>query len=302
MDDITGGRFIPAGAGNTHASQGGRWDDHGSSPQARGTRLLGGALVIECRFIPAGAGNTLTSERPDAAGAVHPRRRGEHGARRPDGLRLSGSSPQARGTPRRSSAGMPRKAVHPRRRGEHWPAPAASTASTGSSPQARGTPRSSSSRFSLSRFIPAGAGNTCSPRRRAFRPPVHPRRRGEHGISIKKLIERGGSSPQARGTRWSGRCRRGTRRFIPAGAGNTRRRPRASEQRAVHPRRRGEHLSMPPARNSSVGSSPQARGTRRRGSAGLRRQRFIPAGAGNTVVARSAARQAAVHPRRRGEH
>ena len=76
---LTGSRFIPAGAGNTgvipiaarNAAVYPRWrGEHdksltknnstpGLSPLARGTRGVRRRLKRQCRFIPAGAGNTL---------------------------------------------------------------------------------------------------------------------------------------------------------------------------------------------------------------------------------------------------
>ena len=70
----------------------------------------------------------------------------------------------------------------------------------------------------------------------------------------------------------------------------------------VHPRRRGEHCITNSRLWCSIGSSPQARGTRcvwRRHSPP---HRFIPAGAGNTCRRRPYRQPQAVHPRRRGEH
>ena len=172
------------------------------------------------------------------------------------------------------------ESVHPRRRGEHSSSNTSKTQSTGSSPQARGTLRRPRGRRARGRFIPAGAGNTqmtvC-----AWSPgSVHPRRRGEHVHEPEKAISVGGSSPQARGTRWS-YWRRGHRwRFIPAGAGNTTPAESPSEANPVHPRRRGEHSTEDEAGCGVRGSSPQARGTQPVQKNAIRPPRFIPAGAG----------------------
>ncbi len=114
------------------------------------------------------------------------------------------------------------------------------------------------------------------------RPSVHPRGRGEH-CTYKTLVVTGaGSSPRARGTRTQPAADRPKLRFIPAGAGNTRRHKRGNS--LIH------------------GSSPRARGTRPPLRPLLRRGRFIPAGAGNTHQDVLCPRSHPVHPRGRGEH
>ena len=173
---------------------------------------------------------------------------------------------------------------------------------TGSSPQARGTLSVRVVRCSLSGFIPAGAGNTAGRGGADGGTSVHPRRRGEHRRHNATRIREHGSSPQARGT--LGRCVYAVRirRFIPAGAGNTRRGAAHHQLAAVHPRRRGEHRRTGRDRPRLGSSSPQARGTPIRIIGTSRKFRFIPAGAGNTAVTMKTALPKPVHPRRRGEH
>ncbi len=157
-------------------------------------------------------------------------------------------------------------------------------------------------RIAAARFIPAGAGNTPHPPRHRPAASVHPRRRGEHARPKSQNVCTGGSSPQARGTLAPNDVDALERRFIPAGAGNTRIAATYRENLSVHPRRRGEHSTAAPCIRPADGSSPQARGTQ-----GARldydwQQRFIPAGAGNTRYPKDAPDTQPVHPRRRGEH
>ena len=309
-------RFIPAGAGNTSCTP--------------------DLMPCAVRFIPAGAGNTdRLSARRIADSAVHPRGRGEHAASATRMPVSDGSSPRARGT--RAQGRGSQLAVHPRGRGERA---RQRRRAVGSSPRARGTrplalpfdtggfipagagntaPRSS--RTAAERFIPAGAGNAPLhwPRTAA----VHPRGRGEHQAQRRRLPSDGGSSPRARGIRlrWIGRDR--LLRFIPAGAGNTfdsiliapeqavhprgrgeytPRRSRSQVAGPVHPRGRGEYVLDQPQVSRSTGSSPRARGTLSAAVNWARRERFIPAGAGNTPAVVAQARPRPVHPRGRGEY
>ena len=172
----------------------------------------------------------------------------------------------------------------------------------GSSPQARGTLGNIIAPVSDARFIPAGAGNTDCLAWPAGLPPVHPRRRGEHpewGI-VRIWVK--GSSPQARGTLAAPGYVIPVRRFIPAGAGNTRRVTSGRVTCSVHPRRRGEHVYESILQTCHDGSSPQARGTRAGRAVEEPDVRFIPAGAGNTPGGLQPHWRQPVHPRRRGEH
>ena len=111
-----------------------------------------------------------------------------------------------------------------------------------------------------------------------------------------------GSSPRARGTRRQHHARRAIRRFIPAGAGNTSPVCPGAGPGPVHPRGRGEHLIIGRVTDSSIGSSPRARGTRPQPAPGFAKPRFIPAGAGNTRARPNSMTRSTVHPRGRGEH
>jgi len=193
-------RFIPARAGNTaspgearhtgpvHPRARGehltgrprRCRQTGSSPRARGTRLVHGKWDAHRRFIPARAGNTSGPRSWRGRRTVHPRARGEHeyGVYRMQ--YVGGSSPRARGTrgpqaldvrhrrfiparagnTSRDQIPAPTLAVHPRARGEHIDAAKTRGSRFGSSPRARGTLRGPRDRRGRDRFIPARAGNT----------------------------------------------------------------------------------------------------------------------------------------------
>ncbi len=111
-----------------------------------------------------------------------------------------------------------------------------------------------------------------------------------------------GLSPLARGTLLYECKNEKHGRFIPAGAGNTFLELFKVEPFAVYPRWRGEHpfvyLTSPDRR----GLSPLARGTRHQTTRRARCERFIPAGAGNTVTPPSLLIKPPVYPRWRGEH
>ncbi len=171
----------------------------------------------------------------------------------------------------------------------------------GLSPLARGTPPLRSSTRSISRFIPAGAGNSRSILLALFRLAVYPRWRGELCIktSVKNFAV--GLSPLARGTRTRDAPRFVGTRFIPAGAGNSHHDARATRQGSVYPRWRGELISPGISCSRGRGLSPLARGTRPSPVFRSFRPRFIPAGAGNSHHDARATRQGSVYPRWRGE-
>ena len=91
-------------------------------------------------------------------------------------------------------------------------------------------------------------------------------------------------------------------RIIPAYAGNTPSRRDRARTATDHPRIRGEHDPPYPPIFSERGSSPHTRGTLPGGPVLGQWLRIIPAYAGNTSEASSAAPGRADHPRIRGEH
>ena len=159
----------------------------------------------------------------------------------------------------------------------------------GSSPHARGTHGLDFSTDRMSRFIPACAGNAAPAADPAWPPTVHPCMRGERLLMGSRALPSRGSSPHARGTPSTSAASRSSFRFIPAYAGNARRPADAIADHPVHPRMRGERLSVAVRLNSSSGSSPHARGTLDgMGQAGFL-IRFIPACAGNAISGSSSA-------------
>ncbi len=236
----------------------------GLSPLARGTLLCRFHITGLPRFIPAGAGNTTVQTAGYYFFAVYPRWRGEHLLLELVECCYSGLSPLARGTlhgfgflfdGRRfipAGAGntyirAKNKAtatVYPRWRGEHGVVTTVSDEDLGLSPLARGTRRDYSKEDAGDRFIPAGAGNTTGCAIWRSRIKVYPRWRGEHSAYFRRKPYEYGLSPLARGTQRLFPAQTLRIRFIPAGAGNTRRWHRQTPVLSVYPRWRGEHMLL----------------------------------------------------------
>ena len=173
---------------------------------------------------------------------------------------------------------------HPRSRGVYKPMSIIPAERGGSSPLARGLQIKNSKRNLGHRIIPARAGFT--PRRSATssRPRDHPRSRGVYSMVRGCPRERAGSSPLARGLRRFRLPGRVFRRIIPARAGFTWVGGVMGERKRDHPRSRGVYDRVWLASRPPPGSSPLARGLRRRPSPGPTRPRIIPARAGFTNI------------------
>ncbi len=151
--------------------------------------------------------------------------------------------------------------VYPRWRGEHIYQNISFYSHGGLSPLARGTRIKHGLTRRAARFIPAGAGNTSPSTPVSKLISVYPRWRGEHKICCKTRCKNSGLSPLARGTPPPVRLTPAQRRFIPAGAGNTRASTSSGIMIPVYPRWRGEHYMISNSWVYSDGLSPLARGT-----------------------------------------
>ena len=197
---------------------------------------------------------------------------------------------------------MPPRTVHPRGCGEHKVLAPRFLLLCGSSPRVRGTLQLQIFHLLFHRFIPAGAGNTICLCMALTRASVHPRGCGEHQDHAAERFLRSGSSPRVRGTHISFSQSKTSKRFIPAGAGNTSGQVVVQSSSSVHPRGCGEHVFDTYESALACGSSPRVRGTP--GNFGIIAvaKRFIPAGAGNTFLTPTNLPWPAVHPRGCGEH
>ncbi len=151
--------------------------------------------------------------------------------------------------------------VYPRWRGEHLFPLTETINSRGLSPLARGTRLPVISSCKACRFIPAGAGNTTAGDFGSPWVAVYPRWRGEHDIYGDSGVRPVGLSPLARGTLLARYISSKVRRFIPAGAGNTKSPLFTEPGLSVYPRWRGEHPRPHLGDAPANGLSPLARGT-----------------------------------------
>ena len=255
----------------------------GSSPRARGRRSRFCTRWPHARFIPACAGKAYDHANRLNSRSVHPRVRGEgHPQRRQPG-QSDGSSPRARGRPKRGWARWSKsrfipacagkatrrhcvqrqRPVHPRVRGEGVTKPSAGIGGAGSSPRARGRLRKNCPTVARLRFIPACAGKAVEKSLARRFVSVHPRVRGE-GITAPLT------------------CGPGSR-FIPACAGKAMATASRKRTIAVHPRVRGEGAVERVQLRTHLGSSPRARGRRSLHDPDAHASRFIPACAGKAL-------------------
>ena len=167
--------------------------------------------------------------------------------------------------------------------GEHVNRDVPAVLRNGLSPLARGTRQRLVFPDGKARFIPAGAGNTPEHAIILLAAMAYPRSRGEHAVITIQRIHTFGLSPLARGTRSFSRPFFSRSRFIPARAGNTAAPATECDTSAVYPRSRGEHYGSNKKMIALSGLSPLARGTQKVTQNNSVIDRFIPAGARNTL-------------------
>ena len=111
----------------------------------------------------------------------------------------------------------------------------------GSPPLTRGIQQLLYNRNKHPRFTPAHAGNTQEPIYKEERIWVHPRSRGEYGVTLATNLIGGGSPPLTRGIHIPVIVKALQYRFTPAHAGNTGAEIDGTANTRVHPRSRGEY-------------------------------------------------------------
>ena len=172
----------------------------------------------------------------------------------------------------------------------------------GSSPLTRGKPQIVQLVGQVGGLIPAHAGKTHRPLRRAIRSAAHPRSRGENTPLYLRLALTAGSSPLTRGKRrrcWSAFQ---SVRLIPAHAGKTRSCAPSPPTASAHPRSRGENAQAQRRVIIKHGSSPLTRGKPVASSIEVASWGLIPAHAGKTGTLCGSVARGTAHPRSRGEN
>ena len=304
VDCTAGGGIIPARAGFTAACPccAARAADHprsrgvykfnlrpvdgafGSSPLARGLREGLARDVVLNRIIPARAGFTSTIRRWGPSPSDHPRSRGVYVRNSPIVSADTGSSPLARGLhlgPARAARGcgiIPARAGftpsglrarrlgpdHPRSRGVYPATFSQTTTCGGSSPLARGLP-------AVQVVV-------------IWFQTDHPRSRGIYASCAHSWKSSLGSSPLARGLQGAAAGGGAGAGIIPARAGFTRSWRYSTTRGWDHPRSRGVYMAGERVDIDATGSSPLARGLRRRRRRAGFDHRIIPARAGFTAA------------------
>ena len=171
---------------------------------------------------------------------------------------------------------------HPRECGANRTNHTSSGVCVGSSPRVRGKPKKGLKLTDGGRIIPASAGQT---REHCAHPRVesdHPRECGANMRVIMQALAERGSSPRVRGKRHTIRVGCIFERIIPASAGQTARPCGRGSRVSDHPRECGANPALGWRDSLDIGSSPRVRGKHQSQKHRIRRDRIIPASAGQT--------------------
>ena len=293
-------RIIPARAGFTRLSQ---WPHEVSPdhPRSRGVYTL---VSNHSATIP---GSSPLARGLHQGRVVHPVGREDHPRSR--GVYMRRPSPPRRALwiiparagfthPRRSPSAAP--GDHPRSRGVYWVCPAVTPPASGSSPLARGLQILYNEEGTVEGIIPARAGFTAVDWTDDGTITDHPRSRGVYVLEQHDYVLSLGSSPLARGLRWSRAGAFFAPGIIPARAGFTQVGQDVVGEGPDHPRSRGVYRPARPSPGRVAGSSPLARGLLLRLRGGQVLPGIIPARAGFTGGPHYRYPCAQDHPRSRG--
>ena len=279
----------------------------GSSPLARGLHPRSVRPLAGRRIIPARAGFTTGTMACRRRCADHPRSRGVYTTSPLSQSAGRGSSPLARGLHSESAESRNKKRIiparagftsgmitfsnrgwdHPRSRGVYTPVSSPLRWYHGSSPLARGLRPGHDPRGGAPGIIPARAGFTATGVWGHLGARDHPRSRGVYSSVRRSTASTSGSSPLARGLPHGDILTGGAGGIIPARAGFTPSSTSCCPTVRDHPRSRGVYQLELTPRARQQGSSPLARGLRKRSMVGVPFWGIIPARAGFTPCSRS---------------
>ena len=215
---------------------------------------------------------------------------------------LPGLIPACAGKTGVKATRCPGKTAHPRVCGENPTVAGAGVGAGGSSPRVRGKPTTRYAAHKAARLIPACAGKTSLRVQRRWKSRAHPRVCGENAVNILSNPGLAGSSPRVRGKHRDVNRFVSCRGLIPACAGKTLSTTTSPKTLRAHPRVCGENRPSGIACSPIVGSSPRVRGKPDTRPGRRRPCRLIPACAGKTPPAPTAAGRERAHPRVCGEN
>ena len=236
----------------------------GSSPLARGLRMVLAVVMLRSRIIPARAGFTTSTVTGLDHSPDHPRSRGVYPPAASTPALWAGSSPLARGLRRQRRRHRRSRGIIPARAGFTLASAPAAWRASGSSPHARGLRPLPGHSVRHAGIIPARAGFTFLRDASLAAILDHPRSRGVYNDRWQASWNAAGSSPLARGLLVRRRGQGDDHRIIPARAGFTNFTHRGRRRSSDHPRSRGVYTVVKVDSVPSLGSSPLARGLRLR--------------------------------------